>query len=151
MPSTRLKIRLYIGQIMSGIARTRKKATIQQPQFGSRPNILFRQRLAAISVGSVAGRCQISPGNATYDFKPKGILFSRLAKFLFERWSRRFCENFPDLPACQSMRPWIERLMLTVNPAQREYTPDGDSHAPAPPCASLPSYMFDMWLLPGDS
>lgn len=59
-------------------------------------NILSEQGLAAISIRSVAERCQLSPGNVTYYFKTKEILFSELAKFLFDRWSKRFYQNLPD-------------------------------------------------------
>jgi AcrR family transcriptional regulator len=59
-------------------------------------NILSEQGLAAISIRSVAERCQMSPGNVTYYFRTKEILFSELAKFLFDRWNRRFYQKLPD-------------------------------------------------------
>lgn len=59
-------------------------------------NILSEQGLAAISIRSVAERCQMSPGNVTYYFKTKEILFSELAKYLFDRWNRRFYQKMPD-------------------------------------------------------
>jgi len=59
-------------------------------------NILSEQGLAAISIRSVADRCQMSPGNVTYYFRTKEILFSELAKFLFHRWNRRFYKKLPD-------------------------------------------------------
>jgi len=59
-------------------------------------NILSEQGLAAISIRSVAERCRLSPGNVTYYFRTKEILFSELAKFLFDRWNRRFYQKLPD-------------------------------------------------------
>jgi AcrR family transcriptional regulator len=59
-------------------------------------NILSEKGLGAISVRSVAERCGMSPGNVTYYFKTKEILFSELAKYLFARWNRRFYQKVPD-------------------------------------------------------
>jgi len=59
-------------------------------------NLLSEQGLAAISIRSVAERCQMSPGNVTYYFRTKEILFAELAKYLFARWSRRFYQRLAD-------------------------------------------------------
>jgi len=59
-------------------------------------NILSEHGLAAISIRSVAERCRLSPGNVTYYFRTKEILFAELAKYLFERWNRRFYQKLPD-------------------------------------------------------
>jgi AcrR family transcriptional regulator len=59
-------------------------------------NILSEHGLAAISIRSVAERCHMSPGNVTYYFRTKEILFAELAKFLFERWNRRFYQKLSD-------------------------------------------------------
>jgi AcrR family transcriptional regulator len=59
-------------------------------------NILSDEGLAAISIRSVAERCQMSPGNVTYYFRTKEILFAELAKYLFARWNRRFYQKIPD-------------------------------------------------------
>jgi AcrR family transcriptional regulator len=62
-------------------------------------NILTDQGLAGISIRSLATRCRISPGNVTYYFKTKEILFAELAKYIFARWSRRFYRKMPDYVA----------------------------------------------------
>jgi AcrR family transcriptional regulator len=62
-------------------------------------NILSEDGLAAISIRSVAERCQMSPGNVTYYFRTKEILFAELAKYLFARWNRRFYQKIPDFSA----------------------------------------------------
>ena len=59
-------------------------------------DILTDQGLAGISIRSIAVRCRISPGNVTYYFKTKEILFAELAKYIFARWSRRFYRKMPD-------------------------------------------------------
>jgi AcrR family transcriptional regulator len=59
-------------------------------------NILSEQGIAAISVRTIAARCRISPGNVTYYFKTKEILFAELAKYIFARWSQRFYRKMPD-------------------------------------------------------
>lgn len=61
--------------------------------------LLSTSGLAAISIRSVAERCNISPGNVTYYFKTKEILFAELARYMFERWTRRFYANMPDFIA----------------------------------------------------
>jgi len=62
-------------------------------------NILSEEGLAAVSIRSVAERCGLSPGNVTYYFKTKEILFAELAKYLFARWNRRFYQKMPDFAA----------------------------------------------------
>jgi AcrR family transcriptional regulator len=59
-------------------------------------NILSEHGLAAISIRSVAERCNMSPGNVTYYFRTKEVLLSELAKYLFVRWNRRFYQKVPE-------------------------------------------------------
>ncbi|MDE8347197.1 MAG: TetR/AcrR family transcriptional regulator [Acidocella sp.] len=59
-------------------------------------NLLSTSGLAAVSIRSVAEKCNISPGNVTYYFKTKEVLFESLAAYMFERWTRRFYAKMPD-------------------------------------------------------
>jgi AcrR family transcriptional regulator len=72
-------------------------------------NILSEQGLAAISIRSVADRCQMSPGNVTYYFRTKEILFAELAKYLFARWNRRFYRKLADFAG-----PPLETLVYSI-------------------------------------
>jgi AcrR family transcriptional regulator len=72
-------------------------------------NLLSEQGLAAISIRSVAERCQMSPGNVTYYFRTKEILFAELAKYLFARWSRRFYQRLADFAGSP-----LDKLALSI-------------------------------------